>query len=107
MMTLTRKTHHLRHTPRTTFDNVRAEALFASRLQPADQPSAGQVRDVVTTTLRALGIRGCAAHMAGEFGDHPDSAANRMKWAKATILATYPTRPATPTLALRPLVAVT
>ena len=105
MMTLTRKTHHLRHTTRTTFDNVRAEALFASLLQPADQPTAGQVRDVVTTTLRALGIRGCAAHMANEFGDHPDSAANRMKWAKATILATYPTRPATPTLVLRPLLA--
>jgi hypothetical protein len=105
MMTSTRKTHHLRYATRTTFDNVRAEALFASRLQPADQPGASQVRDAVTTTLRALGIRGCAAHMAGEFGDHPESAANRMKWAKATIRATYPARPATPALVLRPLLA--
>lgn len=103
MMTLTRMTPHLRHTARTTFDNVRAEALFASLLQPADQPSADQVRDVVTTTLRALGIRGCAAHMASEFGDHPEIAAERMKWAKATIRMTYPTRPATPALVLRPL----
>ena len=105
MMTTTRKVHHLRHAARTTFDNVRAEALFASFLQPADQPSADQVRDVVTTTLRALGIRGCAAHMASEFGDHPDTAADRMKWAKAMIRTTYPARPAVPTLVLRPLLA--
>ncbi|WP_211192662.1 hypothetical protein [Actinoplanes sp. TBRC 11911] len=102
---MTRKTQHLRHAARTTFDNLRAEALFASRLQPADQPSAGQVQDVVTSTLRKLGIRGCAAHMAGEFGDHPETAADRMKWAQATIRTTYPTRPATPALILRPVPA--
>jgi hypothetical protein len=105
MMTSTREIHHLRYGPRTTFDNVRAEALFASRLQPVDDPSAEQVRDVVTTTLRTMGIRGCAAHMAGEFGDHPESAAARMRWAKATIRSTYPTRPATPTLLLRQMQA--
>jgi hypothetical protein len=103
MMTSAREIHHLRYGTRTTFDNVRAEALFASRLQPVDDPSAEQVHDVVTTTLRTLGIRGCAAHMAGEFGDHPDSAAARMRWAKATIRSSYPTRPATPALLLRQL----
>lgn len=105
MMKSAGKVQHLRYGTRTTFDNVRAEALFASLLQPVDQPSADQVRDAVTTTLRALGIRGCAAHMAGEFGDHPEIAAARMIWARATVRTTYPTPLAPPTLVLRPLQA--
>jgi len=100
MLTSTRKKHHLRYAARTTFDNVRAEALFASLLQPTDQPSATEVREAVTTTLRTLGIRRCAAYMAGEFGDHPDTAAVRMKWAKSVIRSTYPAGSATPALRL-------
>ncbi|MFF5084479.1 hypothetical protein ACFY36_46190 [Actinoplanes sp. NPDC000266] len=70
---------------RTTFDTARAEALFASRLQPSDQPSPAQVRAAITVTLHALGIRGCAAHLAGEAGEHPEAAARRMSWAIAVI----------------------
>jgi hypothetical protein len=43
-------------------------------------------------TLRRLGIRGCAAQMAGEFGNHPDTALSRMAWALATIRTVYPVR---------------
>src|SRR5258708_12963088 len=60
-----------------TSETVRAEALFASTLQPSGSPSPDQVRRAVSTTLRRLGARGCAAKMAGEFGDHPDTAAPR------------------------------
>ena len=38
-----------------TFEAVRAEALFASALQPSGSPSPDQVRRAVTTTLRRLG----------------------------------------------------
>jgi len=76
-----------RYAIRVTFDTVRAEALFASPLQSSTEPSADQVRDAVTRTLRDLGIRGCAAHLAGEFGDHPETSAVRMSWALATISA--------------------
>jgi len=69
---------------------VRAEALFLSSLQPSGSPSADQIRRTVTTTLRRLGARGCAAQVAGEFGDHPDTAAARMSWALATISTVYP-----------------
>ena len=69
---------------------VRAEALFLSSLQPSGSPSADQIRRTVTTTLRRLGARGCAARVAGEFGDHPDTAAARMSWALATISTVYP-----------------
>jgi hypothetical protein len=74
----------------TTFENVRAEALFASRLQCSEQPCAEQVRRAVASTLRQVGIRGCAACVAGEFGDHPETAVRRMTWALATVRASYP-----------------
>jgi len=41
--------------------------------------------------------------MAGEFGDHPDTAVARMSWALATIQTVYPTQPAIPAPDLRPL----
>jgi hypothetical protein len=75
---------------RGTFEAVRAEALFASTLQPSGSPSPHQVRHAVTATLRRLGSRGCAAQVAVEFGDHPDTAVPRMNWALATIKTVYP-----------------
>src|ERR1700734_2962793 len=68
---------------------VRAEALFLSALQPSGSPSADEIRRTVTTTLRRLGARGCAAQVAGEFGDHPDTAVARMSWALAAINMIY------------------
>ena len=76
----------------SSFEAVRAEALFVSTLQCSEAPAAPQVRDAVARTLRRLGIKGCAAEVAGEFGDHPDSAVERMAWAIATVRATYPAR---------------
>jgi hypothetical protein len=85
------------------FDAVRAGALFVSALQPSRAPSPDQVRRAVATTLRRLGTRGCATQMAGEFGDHPDTAAARMSWALATVHAAYPAASKTPAPRLRPL----
>jgi hypothetical protein len=84
-----------------TFEAVRAEALFASTLQSRGPASPEQVRRAVATTLRRLGIRGCAAQMAGEFGDHPDTAVARMSWALATINTVYPATSVTPASELR------
>ena len=78
-----------------TAEAVRAEALFLSSLQPSGSPSPDQIRRSVTTTLRRLGARGCAAQVAGEFGDHPDTAVARMSWALATISTVYPIPPMT------------
>ena len=79
----------------TTFEAARAEALFVSTLQSSERPAAGQVRDAVAATLRRLGIRGCAAHVAGEFGDHPETAVARMAWALATTREVYSDRSGT------------
>jgi hypothetical protein len=69
---------------------IRAEALFVSTVQSADSPAPEQVRRAVADTLRRLGIRGCAAQLASEFGDHPETAVARMTWALATIDVVYP-----------------
>jgi hypothetical protein len=92
---LATKTSLARHGMPGTFEAVRAEALFASTLQPSESPSPDQVRRAVTASLRRLGVRGCAAHVAGEFGDHPDIAAPRMSWALAAVNTVYPA-PSTP-----------
>jgi hypothetical protein len=67
---------------RPSASHARREALFASALQPSDTPSADMITGAITTAIRQLGPRGCAARMAQEFGDHPDTAAARMRWAR-------------------------
>ena len=60
---------------------VWADALFASMLQRSDEPSAGQVRKAAAAAMRAYGGQGCAERVAQEFGDHPETAVARMRWA--------------------------
>jgi hypothetical protein len=86
-----------------TFEAVRAEALFASTLQPSGSTSPDPVRGAVAATLRRLGSGGCAARTAAEFGDHPDTAVARMCWALATVRMVYPPPSMTPAPSLRPL----
>lgn len=62
---------------------VRADALFASDLQRCDEPSAAQVDQAIAAAVRALGAHGCAARVAQEYGEHPETAAVRMRWARA------------------------
>ena len=69
--------------------DVRSEALFASPLQQADDPTPAEVRAAVTTAVRTFGSRGCAARMAQEFGDHPDTALPRMCWARQMVSQVY------------------
>jgi hypothetical protein len=68
---------------------VRADALFASGLQRCDEPSAGQVRRAVAEAIEALGRSGCAGRVAQEFGDHPETAVARMRWARAAAGAAF------------------
>jgi hypothetical protein len=62
---------------------VWADALFASVLQRSDEPSAVQVRKAIAAAVRAYGGGGCVQRVAQEFGDHPEIAAARMRWARA------------------------
>jgi hypothetical protein len=68
------------HMTRTTT----VEALFASTLQPSDHPTAAQVMAAVLESLgRHGGSDGCTSACATEYGDHPDAATARMRWAIA------------------------
>src|SRR4051812_9737970 len=63
-------------------DDIRAEALFVTDLQRSDCPTVDQVRAAVGQALRRHGGgRSCAAIVAAEFGDHPETAVERMRWA--------------------------
>lgn len=61
---------------------VWADALFASILQRSDNPSAGQVEKAIAAAVRAYGGVGCVQRVAQEFGDHPEAAVDRMRWAR-------------------------
>ena len=61
---------------------ARCQALFASALQPSDTPDAGMIAAAISSAVHRFGPRGCTALMAQEFGDHPDAAARRMRWAR-------------------------
>jgi hypothetical protein len=58
----------------------RRVALFASGLQCSDAPTAAMAAEAIKATVRGIGIHGCVSRMAEEFGDHPDAAAERMRW---------------------------
>jgi hypothetical protein len=72
-----------------------AEALFVSDLQPSEHPSRKTVEDTVTAMLLRHGSEGCAGGVAEEFGDHPEMAVRRMGWVRQelrSVMAT-PRRP--------------
>ena len=64
---------------------VRADALFASALQRSDRPSPGQVRQAIAATAARYGASGCAARVAQAFGEQPETAVTRMRWARTTV----------------------
>lgn len=68
---------------------IQADALFVSGLQRCDDPSANLVRQAVVAAVRQFGFLGCAARVAQEFGDHPETAVVRMRWARATSSAAF------------------
>jgi hypothetical protein len=88
---------------------ARAGALFASGMSAHDRPAPAQVADAIRAALRAYGgSRGCAAEVAAAYGERPETAAPRMRWALRVVAATYPPRaprivprPATPCGAAR------
>jgi hypothetical protein len=71
-----------------TISTARADALFASPLQRSDAPSPAQVHQAIAAAVAAFGIRGCAARVAQAYGEHPETAVQRMRWARAMVAGT-------------------
>jgi hypothetical protein len=70
-------------------DTACTDALFASTLQGSDEPSATQVRQAIAAATSMLGGTGCAARVAQEYGEHPETAAARMRWARTTVASAF------------------
>jgi len=62
--------------------DARCAALFASALQRSDTLTAEAVEAAIISAVSRLGPEGCAGEVAQEFGDHPETACERMRWAR-------------------------
>jgi hypothetical protein len=71
-------------------DDIRTEALFASDVQRSQLPTVELIRTAVNTTVDRLGQTRCAEVVAQEFGEHPDCAINRMRWARRAVRLAFP-----------------
>jgi hypothetical protein len=63
------------------------EALFVSELQRSDAPDPAALAERASAAVRQFGVRGCASRMAQEFGEHPEVAADRMRWVRELVTA--------------------
>ena len=70
---------------RVNVTDARCEALFVSDLQRSDAPDAAVLAETVSAAVRQFGVRGCASRMAQEFGEHPETAADRMRWVRELV----------------------
>jgi hypothetical protein len=70
-----------------SISTARADALFVSALQRSQEPSATQVRQAIAAAIREFGAQGCAARVAQAYGEHPETAVLRMRWARALVQA--------------------
>jgi hypothetical protein len=68
---------------------ARAEALFASTLQRSDDPSASQVRLAIAAAIGEYGQLGCEARVAQAYGEHPETAVRRMRWARTAVVGAF------------------
>jgi hypothetical protein len=59
-----------------------AEAVFASDLQPSLPVTPAEAWAAITTAITRHGAQGCVEILAHEFGEHPETAAPRMRFAR-------------------------
>jgi hypothetical protein len=69
---------------------ARAEALFASDLSAQREYTTIEVAAAISHAIGAHnGVRGCAGQVAAAYGERPETAASRMRWARAVVEGTY------------------
>jgi hypothetical protein len=74
---------------------ARAEALFASELSAYGQPTREEIAEAIRGAVRRHGgTRGCAGEVAAAYGEHPETAAPRMRWARTLVDSAYARPPA-------------
>jgi hypothetical protein len=77
-------------TSRNLLVAARAEAIFTSHLAIGSQPTGPEATAIISAAVRAHGgTRGCAAQVAAAYGERPETAAPRMRWARTVIEHLY------------------
>jgi len=67
---------------------AQADALFASDLSASSVPSAAIVSGAIRRAVLTYGgTRGCAAEVAAAYGERPEIAVTRMRWARLIVEA--------------------
>ena len=84
---------------------ARAAALFVSNLSTSGHLTDADIEAAIRNSLRTHGgIRGCSADVAAAYGDYPELAAPRMRWARNVVENLYqrrvPAHPAQPALVM-------
>jgi hypothetical protein len=71
---------------------ARAAALFASELPSGTRPAGAVVEAAIGRAVRTFGVRGCVATLAAAYGECPETAMPRMRWARGVVLSLYDVR---------------
>jgi RNA polymerase sigma factor (sigma-70 family) len=66
-----------------------AEALFTSDISFGSSPAKTAVTAAIRSAIRARGVQGCEGEVAAAYGDRPETAAARMRWARCLIEEIY------------------
>jgi hypothetical protein len=70
---------------------ARAAALFASDLSAGVPVDPATIHAAIAHAIRGWGgSRGCAAEVAAAYGERPETAVPRMRWALSTVGGVYP-----------------
>ncbi|MEU6142932.1 hypothetical protein ABZ848_21495 [Streptomyces sp. NPDC047081] len=70
---------------------ARAEALFSSELATGSEPTPSEIGAAIRRAIQVNGgSRGCAGTLARAYGERPETAVPRMRWALRQIVAAYP-----------------
>ena len=69
---------------------ARAAALFVSHVSMTKAPTGTEVAAAIRHALRSHGgSRGCVADVAAAYGDYPELAVPRMRWARSVVESLY------------------
>jgi hypothetical protein len=74
---------------------ARAQALFTSDLSAQCEHTEAEVAAAIRHAIATHnGLRGCAGEVAAAYGDHPETSARRMRWARVLVENMYGGPPA-------------
>ncbi len=72
---------------------ARAEALFSSDLVTGSAPTRAEIVSAIRRAIRRHGgSLGCAGTLARAYGEQPETAVPRMRWALSQVRSAYPRR---------------